>query len=136
MLYCLLPIYEIPSYPWLLLLQEIFLKIEQSQSHACISTPGSWLAMHWRSMADLFLSCRDSLTLGSKISPPSLLSSLQRVAATATLCFKLPMAFVVHFLQTHTFPLEPRQAYKRRKTQHKLSSETMVTQSLGATTKT
>jgi hypothetical protein len=37
---------------------------------------------------------------------------------------------------TLSFSPEPRRATRWRKTQHKLSSETMVTKSLGTTTKT
>jgi hypothetical protein len=47
------------------------------------------------------------------------------------------MAFVEHLRQTHlatlSFSLEPRPAMAWRKVQHKLSSETTVTQSLGGT---
>jgi hypothetical protein len=64
------------------------------------------------------------LTQNSKISPPSLLSSHWWAVIMPGQCFKALTAFAAV-----PFSLEPR-----RKT-HKLSSETTVTQSLGATTK-
>jgi hypothetical protein len=55
--------------------------------------------------------------------------------------FKPPKTFEMHLTQAHalllylSFSLEPRQASVCRKTQHKLSSEMTVTQSLGAANK-
>ena len=81
-------------------------------------------------------------TQSSKISSPSMLSSHWWVATIPGPCFKTPTAFVVHIWQTHTFSaavplsLEPSWMAVWRKMSHRLSSETMVTQSLGTRTKT
>jgi hypothetical protein len=51
---------------------------------------------------------------------------------------KLPWPFVVHIRQNHTllpYSLELSRAALWRKTAHKLSSESMITQSLGASTR-
>ena len=55
--------------------------------------PAGWPAVQWWAMADLFLSCGDSLIQSSKISPPSSLSSHWRVITMSAPCFKTPMAF-------------------------------------------
>jgi hypothetical protein len=96
--------------------------------------------MDWRATANLFLSHGDS---DSELHNLSIqLDRFPLVVATMpTPCFKSPTAFVVHIWQTHTLPPylsllnSDELLAARKKTQHKLSSETMVTQSLGATTK-
>ena len=82
----------------------------------------------------------ETLTQNSTISPPNSLGSHWQVDTTPSPCFKSPRAWLVHIWQSQTllpvpFSLEHRQAAVWRKMQHKLSSETMVTQLLGATTK-
>jgi hypothetical protein len=80
----------------------------------------------------------ETLMQNAKISPLSLLGSHWQVVTMPAPCFKAPTAFVVHTRQTHAliFSLEPSRFSARRKIPHKLSSETMVTQSLGTTNKT
>jgi hypothetical protein len=78
-------------------------------------------------------------TLWPENSPPGSLSSHWQVAMMPAPCFKTPMPLwwtsgkstICH----HTFPLELSQMTVWRKMPHKLSSERMVTQSLGATTR-
>ena len=110
--------------------------------HLCrqLSVPAAWPAMHWWAMADLFLSHGDSdselhnlstqltkfpLVGGYHANP--MLQSPHGLCGThqANTCFA-----------TIPFALEPSIIVARRKTPHKRSSETMVTQSLGTTTKT
>jgi hypothetical protein len=93
------------------------------------------MAMHWRAMADPFLSRRDSDSeLHSLATPLTKFPLAGRYHAS-------PMLQSPHGLcgapqanprfATIPFSLEPRQAVPGRKTPHKLSSET----TLGATTK-
>jgi hypothetical protein len=62
--------------------------------HLCqqLSAQAGWLARHWMTMADLFLSHRDSVAQSS-----------QNVSTQLTkfLCFKFPTAFVLRLRQTH-----------------------------------
>jgi hypothetical protein len=69
-----------------------------------------------------------------KISPPSLLGSHWWVVTTPTPCFTFPYSLCVAHLANPLFAaVNPDELW--RKTQHKLSSKTMVTQSLVTTTK-
>jgi hypothetical protein len=121
---------------WVLVLWEI-IKNEPAHPRACASAPAVWLAMHWRAMANLFLSRRDS---DSELH--NLFTQLPRFPL-ASRYHTSPVLHIPHGLYgaplanprfAIPFSLEPKQATAWRKTQHKLSSDPMVTQSLGAIT--
>ena len=59
----------------------------------------AWQAMHWRAIANLFLSHGDSYSELHTPSTPQV--PTVGVITMPTLCFKSPMAFVVHIRQTH-----------------------------------
>jgi hypothetical protein len=78
----------------------------------------------------------ETQTQNSTISLPSSISSHSQVATTPTPCFLSSSAYMVHPQANPCFaaiPFSLEQAVWR-KTQHKLSLETTVTQSLGTTT--
>ena len=88
------------------LLREILKKKENwHMSVLCqqLSAPAAWPAMHWRAMANLFLSHGDSDSELHNLST-QLTSSHWQVATMPAPCFKSPMAFVVHIWQTHALP--------------------------------
>lgn len=86
---------------------------------------GAWPAVHWWAMADLFYLPRFPLVGHYHTSP--MLQSPQSLCGTHQ---------VNPRFATIPFSLDPSQIAVRRKPPHKLSPETMVTQSLGATTET
>jgi hypothetical protein len=102
--------------------------------HLCCQLPAlvAWPAMHWWAVA--------LWPIAPESSPSSSLSPHWQVITMPALCFKSLMAFVVHIWQTHNLPLylsllnpERPPCEGKRNTNF---SETMVTQSLGTTTKT
>ena len=68
-----------------------------------LSARWAWPAMHWRAMANLFLSHGDSYSELHTPSTPQV--PTVGVITMPTLCFKSPMAFVVHIRQTHALLL-------------------------------
>jgi hypothetical protein len=98
-----------------------------------LSVPAAWPAIYWLSMANLFLSLGDSLAMSSwNVSTQLAKFSLAGCYHTNSL-LQIPhgllwCTWANPRFATIPFSFEPR-------TQHKLSSETMITQSLGATSK-
>jgi hypothetical protein len=130
----------------------IFLKISSflcfgnifffKSAHSCTFTSNSqpqWIcpAMYWRKWPT-FWYFMESLTQNSTTPLPSLLGYHWHFITMPTLCLKSPMAFVVHIWQTYTlilyFSLLNTVELLLEGNHHRVTSETMVTQSLGATT--
>jgi hypothetical protein len=97
--------------------------------------------MHWQAIANLFLSLGESLAQSSRkvyTQLPKLpLEGLYHTSSILQVPHGLCGAHQVNpCFAIIPFSLESSRIVVRRKTSHKLSSETMVTQSLGAKTKT
>ena len=113
--------------------------MKNDATHARLAGPRGLAGKALAGMASL--SSRGHPEQSSNISPLSSLSSYWQVATTPTPHFNIPMAFGGALLANPHFTAylslwNPAESSCEGKPPHKLSSETMVTQSLGATTKT
>jgi hypothetical protein len=118
-------------------------KNEPACSHACAinslpQQPG-WpcTGQQWPTYFYLVETLSQNFTISSQLTRFPL-----AVTTTPAPCFTSPTALVVHLRQTHALlqylsllNLDESQAPAWRKMQHKLSSETTITQSLGGATK-
>jgi hypothetical protein len=120
-------------------------KYKKMNERALVSATLCSSGLGWPCTGGQWLTCfylTETLRLKApKSLHPALLSSHWWVITTSAPCCKTPMAFVVHIRQTHALPpylslLNSDEPPREGKTQHRLSSETVLTQSLGTTTKT